>query len=133
FFKTDDGEYDIAIPPNPKLPMACTFIAAQVFREIMDAGLVKPYIYTTHNGEGDVCHNFFGYELVPAPEWCYEYKIAKDLGIENPMVDDGEDHYFCRLAAKVGYESIIDLRVELRHWEGQVLHDYSFKKYLAEN
>ena len=133
YFQGEGGEYEIAIPPEPKLPMACTFIAAAVFREILEAGLVKPYIFAMADGRHDVCHTFFGYELVPAPEWSYEYKVAQEMGLENPMVDDGEDHYFCRRAAQVGYESLIDVTVELRHWEGQVCHDYSFKKYLAEN
>lgn len=133
FFKTEDGEYDIAIPPEPKLPMACTFIAAQVFRDIIEAKLVEPYIYTPASGQRDVCYTFFGYELVPAPEWSLEYKTGREMGIERPMCEDGEDHYFCRRAAQVGYESLIDLKVELRHWEGQVRHDYSLKRYLAEN
>jgi len=142
FAKTEEG-YDIAFPPEPKLPMACTFIAAQVFRDILEedqrrakAGeplLCPPYIYTPSSGQRDVCHQFFGYELVPAPEWSLEYKTGREMGIEVPMCEDGEDHYFCRRAAMVGYESLIDVNVELRHWEGQVCHDYSFKKYLAEN
>jgi len=133
FHKDANGEWDIGIPPEPKLPMACTFIAAQVCREIIEAGLAPEYIYTPGSGQRDVCHQFFGYELVPAPEWSLEYKTGKERGIDVPMCEDGEDHYFCRRAQQVGYESLIDLTVELRHWEGQVCHDYSYKKYLAEN
>lgn len=132
FFSNDTG-YDVGIPPEPKLPMALTFIASPVFREIEEAGLAPRYIYTPASGQKSVVSQFFGYELVPAPEWCLEYKVGKELGLETPMCEDGEDHFFCRRAAQVGYESLIDLTVELRHWEGQVLHDYSFKKYLAEH
>lgn len=132
FFKTEKG-YDIGIPMEPKLPMACTFIAAQVLKDIDEAGMVPKYIYTPMSGQKALCSQYFGYELVPAPEWSYEYQVGKELGVENPMCEDGEDHYFCRRAALAGYESLVDLTVELRHWEGQVCHDYSFKKYLAEN
>jgi len=133
YFKSDEGEYEVGIPPEPKLPMACTFIATQVLKDIDEAGLVPKYIYTPQSGQKAHCSQYFGYELVPAPEWSYEHQVGKELGVENPMCEDGEDHYFCRRAAQAGYESLIDVTVELRHWEGQVCHDYSYKKYLAEN
>lgn len=132
FFKTEEG-YDIGVPMEPKLPMACTFIAAQVFRDLIEMGKIPQYIYTPSSGQKALCHQFFGYELVPAPDWSYEFAVGKELGVESPLTEDGEDHYFCRRAAEAGYESLVDLRVGLRHWEGQVCHDYSFKQYLAEN
>lgn len=132
FVKSEVG-YEIGIPMEPKLPMALTFIAAQVFRDLEEKGSIPQYIYTPSSGQEALCSQFFGYELVPAPTWSYEYAVGKKLGIENPMCEDGEDHYFCRRAAEADYQSLVDLTVELRHWEGQVCHDYSFKKYLAEN
>jgi hypothetical protein len=75
---------------------------------------------------------YFGYEARACPEGSIEAKMSKRLGIANPMVEDGEDNYFCRRAAAVGYDSVIDLDVELRHWEGRVCHDYSLKKFFAE-
>jgi hypothetical protein len=127
-------ELGLAVPPEPKLPMALTFISMQVINDIREAGLAPPYVYVP-SGEPAQPYmaQYFGYELVPAPEWSAEFALGKKLGIETPMCDDGEDHYFCRRADKVGYESVIDIEVELRHWEGQVLHDYSLKKFFAEH
>ena len=130
FFKSEAG-YEVGLPKEPKLPMACTFIAAQVFRDL--EGKVPQYIYTPMSGQKALCSQYFGYELVPAPEWSYEYAVGKEMGIETPMCEDGEDHYFCRRAAEAGYESLVDLTVGLRHWEGQVCHDYSFRQYLKDN
>jgi hypothetical protein len=116
------------------LPMALTFISAQVFRAIRAAGLAQPIMHASI-GEAAQEHMamYFGYEARACPEWSNEAKMAKQLGIANPMVEDGEDHYFCRRAGAVGFQSFIDLEVELRHWEGRVCHDYSLKKFLAGN
>lgn len=122
----------LAIPPEPKLPMALTLISTQVLREIREAGLAAPFIYASAGMDAQPhMAMYFGYELKPVPEDCREMEIARELGIENPMSEDGEDHYFCRRAAAVGYDCLIDIEVELRHWEGQVCHDYSFKKLFA--
>ena len=126
-------ERRLAISPQ-LLPMALTYISADVFRAIRAAGLA-PQIMYPEIGEAAQQHMamYFGYEPRACPEGSTEANMAKRLGIENPLVEDGEDNYFCRRAKAVGYESVIDLDVELRHWEGRVLHDYSFKKFLAEN
>lgn len=126
-------ERRLAVSPE-LLPMALTFISAQVFRAIRAAGLA-PQIMHPSIGAAAQEHMamYFGYEPRACPEWSDEAKMAKQLGIENPMAEDGEDHYFCRHAAAAGYHSVIDLDVELRHWEGRVCHDYSLKKFLAEN
>ena len=124
----------LATPEEPRLPMALTFISAQCFRDIAEANLAPQIMYPVVGEESQKhMRMYFGYELTPCPDWSAEAQMAAKLGIENPHSEDGEDHYFCRRAAQVGYEPIIDLEVELRHWEGQVKHDYSFKKFFAEN
>lgn len=128
-----DKATGLGIPTEPRLPMALTLIAAQVFRDIREAGLAAPFVYPNAGRDAqEHLAMYFGYELNPCPEWSAEYDLAQELGIENPMSEDGEDHYFCRRAALVGWDSVIDTEVELRHWEGQVCHDYSIKKMLAE-
>lgn len=126
-------ERRLAMTPQ-SLPMALTYISAKVFHAIRAAGLAQPLMYADIP-EAAQKHMamYFGYEARPCPEGSREAQMAKRLGIENPMMEDGEDHYFCRRAAQVGFDSIIDLEVELRHWEGRVCHDYSFKKLLAQN
>ena len=126
-------ERRLAVSPQ-SLPMALTFISAQVFRAIRAAGLAPPIMYSDIPEEAqEHMAMYFGYEARPCPEGSIEAQLAKRLGIENPMMEDGEDNFFCRRAAAVGYDSVIDLDVELRHWEGRVCHDYSLKKFLAEN
>jgi hypothetical protein len=126
-------ERGLAVSPQ-SLPMALTYISAKVFRAIRAAGLA-PQIMNAGAGAAAQEHMamYFGYEARACPEWTEEAKLAKQLGITNPMVEDGEDNYFCRRASAAGYDSVIDLEVELRHWEGRVCHDYSLKKFLAEN
>ena len=126
-------ERGLAMSPH-FLPMALTFISAKVFRAIRAKGLA-PQIMSTGVDPAAQQHMsmYFGYEARACPEWSDEAKLAKQLGVSNPIMEDGEDNYFCRRAAQAGFESVIDLEVELRHWEGRVCHDYSLKKFLAEN
>jgi hypothetical protein len=123
----------VAVPIEPRLPMALTLIKADVFRTIREKGLARPFIAPRATDDSNRhMADYFGYELSPAPEWSYEYQTAIRLGLD-PVTDDGEDHYFCRRAAAAGYDIFIDLEAELRHYEGMVCHDYSLKKYFAEN
>lgn len=125
-------ESGLALPVEPRLPMALTLIATQVLRDIIAADLAPPFIYASAPLEAQAhMRMFFGYELVPVPSDSREMEIAQELGIENPMSEDGEDHFFCRRAEAAGYDCLIDTEVELRHWEGQVCHDYSIKKMIA--
>jgi hypothetical protein len=127
-------ELRLGLPSEPKLPMALTLIACQVFRDIKAAGLAPSFVYPPPGEEAQKhMAMYFGYELNAAPDWSKEYALARKLGIQNPMTEDGEDHYFCRRAAAAGYECLIDLEAELRHWEGQVLHDWSMKKELQSD
>jgi hypothetical protein len=126
-------ERGLAVSPQ-SLPMALTFISAKVFHAIRAAGLAPQIMYAgVEAAAQEHMAMYFGYEARACPEWSDEAKLAKQLGIANPMVEDGEDNYFCRRAAAAGFDSVIDLEVELRHWEGRVCHDYSLKKFLAEN
>lgn len=128
-----NAERGLAVSPQ-SLPMALTFISSQVFRAIRAAGLAPQLMYADiPDAAQEHCAMYFGYEPQAAPDWSKEAKLAKQLGIHNPMIEDGEDNYFCRRAAAAGYESVIDLEVELRYWEGRVCHDYSFRKFFADN
>lgn len=124
----------LATPPEPKIPMALTLINMDVFRKIREAGLARQLIYGALRDDEQV-HNasYFGYEPVPVQEGYEEYEIAKRLGIEEAYSEDGEDHYFARRAHQVGFPIYLDCEVELGHWEGNVLHDFSLKKLLAQH
>jgi hypothetical protein len=45
--------------------------------------------------------------------------------------DVGEDYYFCRRAAELGYESWVDPDIRLRHFEGMVEHSLCLGDVLA--
>lgn len=127
-----DPNTGLALPPEPKLPMALTLISTQVLRDIRAMGLAEPWVF---GGMPDEVQPhmamYFNFELNSCPDYSVEWETAQRLGISDPKNDDGEDHYFCRRAAAAGYDIVIDTEVELRHWEGQICHDYSFKKMLA--
>lgn len=134
----------LAIPPEPKAPMALTLIKTEVLKAIgelknEDGSDAAPrFVYPLL---GPKAHEFlrvyFGYQLHPIPEWSAEAEFAKEhLQHWDPkdlQSEDGEDHYFCRLAKRAGYDIFLDLEVELSHFEGNVEHDYSFKKLLASD
>lgn len=123
----------VAIPTEPRLPMALTLIKTEVFQTMRDKGLVDPFVYPKIGDDANRhLATYFGYELEPAPEWSFEYALAKRMNLE-AVTDDGEDHYFCRRAAKAGYDIFIDVEAELRHYEGMVCHDYSLKKHFADH
>jgi glycosyltransferase involved in cell wall biosynthesis len=122
----------VFVPNEPRLPMALTLIRSEVFHTMREKGLAEPFIYSRSSDEAQkFMATYFGIELTPSPEWSLDFHTAKRLGIENPMSEDGEDHYFCRRAAKAGYTVFIDAEAELRHYEGQVCHDFSIKKWMA--
>lgn len=124
-------ELGVAVPIEPRLPMALTLIKAEVFQTIREKGMAQPFVYPRITDEANKhLAMFFGYELEAAPEWSFEYAVAQRIGVE-AVTDDGEDHYFVRRAALAGYDIFIDTEAELRHYEGMVCHDFSLKKHFA--
>lgn len=136
-----DTNSGLAIPPDPKAPMALTLIKTEVFRKIGEAQFegrpVAPrFLYPLSSKEAQQhMRMYFGYELAPCPEWSAEYALGKELGWADDeiMSEDGEDHFFCRRAAFVGETVYLDTEVELLHMEGNVAHDYSLKKLMASD
>jgi hypothetical protein len=124
----------LAEPPEPKLPMALTLIKTSLIHRMREQGLIQPLIYVPlTDDEQPFMGMYFGYEAVPVQEGYEEYEVAKRLGIEGALSEDGEDHFFCRRAAQAGARILIDIEVELKHYEGNVCHDYSFKKLFASD
>lgn len=137
-------EAGLAIPPEPKAPMALTLIKTQVFRDIAalkndDGTDAAPrFIYPLLSPEAhEFLRVYFGYGLQPIPPWSAEMEFAEKhlqhWDRAHWVSEDGEDHYFCRLAKRAGHEIFLDLEVELAHFEGNVEHNYSFKQLMASD
>jgi hypothetical protein len=87
-------------------------------------GAVRPFTYAAlPTGHQEFIATYFEYDLEPAPPMSDEWIKAKERGIEDPWIWQLEDHNFCRKAAKLGFQTYIDIRTGLVHWEGRLAHD----------
>jgi len=122
---------------NTFIPSCFMWIHRSVFEgmlnneELHDSGLVRRFIYPKlPDAAMPFCATYFGYGLAAAPENGPEAKRAAALGIEDAMVDVGEDYDFSIKCDVLGVPRYIDTAVELIHYDGRVAHDLSFRKML---
>lgn len=120
---------------NTLVPACFLWIHRSVFegllenKELYDNGMVRRFIYTTLPDEAmPWCATYFGYGLASARENGPEFRLAERLGIEDPLVDIGEDYDFAIKCEVAGIPSYIDAEVELVHFDGRVAHDWSLKR-----
>jgi hypothetical protein len=147
---TDDApEINAAIEPmapmdarglikNTLVPSCFLWIHRSVFermlesQELHDSGLVRRFIYGTLADEAQPwLATYFGYGLASARDPGIEKRIADRLGIEDPLVDVGEDYDFAIKCEVAGIPCFIDSQIELTHYDGRVAHNWSVKKMLA--
>jgi hypothetical protein len=128
---------------NTLVPACFLWIHRSVFetllgnQELHDNGMVRRFIYSTLPDEAmPWCATYFGYGLASARLNGAEQRIAERLGIEDPLVDIGEDYDFAIKCEVAGITSYIDSTIELVHYDGRVAHDWSlpraFKSGLAK-
>lgn len=123
---------------NALVPSCFLWIHRSVFEDMLadqrlqETGLVKRFIYSTLRDEAQPwCATYFGYGLAtPNPDGP-ESVIAERLGIEEPLVDIGEDYDFAMKCDLAGIPCYLDGEIELTHYDGRVAHDWSFRKMIA--
>lgn len=123
---------------NTLVPSCFMWIHRSVFeallnnQELYENGMVRRFIYSTLPDEAiPFCATYFGYGLASARFNGPERRIAERLGIEDPLVDIGEDYDFAIKCEVAGITSYIDANVELVHYDGRVAHDWSLKRAFA--
>lgn len=124
---------------NTLIPSCFMWIHRSVFedmlanQELHDNGMVRRFIYNSLSDEAmPFCATYFGYGLASARFNCAERRRAEALGIEDPLVDIGEDYDFAIKASVIGVPGFIDGEIDLIHYDGRVAHDWSFRKSIAE-
>lgn len=123
---------------NSLVPSCFLWIHRSVFedmlenQELHDSGLVRRFVYTTLPTEAlKWCATYFGYGLASARPDSPEARLAAMAGVDDPLVDIGEDYDFAIKCEVAGIKCYIDSEIELVHYDGRVAHEWSFKKMLA--
>jgi len=123
---------------NTLVPSCFLWIHRSVFeqmldnQELHDNGLVRRFVYTTLGPQAlKYCATYFGYGLATARPDGPEARQAAAAGIENPLVDIGEDYDFAIKCEVAGISCYIDSEIDLIHYDGRVAHEWSFRKMLS--
>lgn len=117
-------------------------VRACVFERLVASGAARRYIAKDFDvAAWPFLAEYFGYAMVPVdldidPPLAAQVRAAREAGLDLPpdaelLFDQGEDYYFCDRAAEAGYESFLDPDIAVRHWEGRVVHDFSYREALA--
>lgn len=120
---------------NALVPSCFLWIHRSVFEgmlaseELHNSGLVRRFIYPALPDHAQpYCATYFGYGLASPRPGGVEERLAKRLGVEDALVDIGEDYDFSIKCDVIGVPRFIDTEIELIHYDGRVAHDLSFKK-----
>jgi hypothetical protein len=120
---------------NTLVPACFLYIHRSVFetllanKELHDNGMVRRFMYATLPDEAvKWCATYFGYGLASARFNGPERRQADRLGIEDPLVDIGEDYDFAIKCEVAGVSAYIDSQVDLVHYDGRVAHDWSLRR-----
>lgn len=119
-----------------KLGTGCLSIAREVFERMAQENRARTYIPHWNIPEDASFikwhRNYFWYDFISIVEHLPKESLdrLRKAGITDDEIwtNQGEDFYFCRNAAEMGYQILADPRVELIHFDGVIQHNATCKQ-----
>lgn len=123
---------------NSLVPSCFLWIHRSVFEAMLadetlhQQCMVRRFIYPPlTDAQMPFCATYFGYGLAQPKPGGPEERRAQSLGVEDALVDIGEDYDFSVKCDVIGVPRYIDTEIELIHYDGRVAHPLSYKMMKA--